>query len=169
MKNVLLDLFCGSGGWSIPALEKGWLCYGIDIVNHGYPGRFTKMSLPQNPTFLMQCRPTLVVASPPCEQFARKHLPWINSQAALDMTLLHWALTLPKIFECPVIIECSLFAKREINEPCIIAGSYALWGNVPTLMPKPPRRKESKSGKRPERRAMIEPVLAEWIISQHTT
>jgi len=60
------------------------------------------------------------------------------------------------------ITECSLFSTRHVPG-AIKLESYALWGDVPLLMPQLPRGKMAKWGMRPDIRAEIPPVLADWI------
>lgn len=160
---TLVDLFCGKGGWSKPALAAGWRCIGYDIVNHGYPGQLIQKPCPISIAEIKSHNPTAVIASPPCEEYARFHLPWIKQANRPDETLLRWAVSLQDDLECPVVIECSHFAARHV-EGARYAGSYALWGDVPILLPTIPRQKMKTSGTNAARRAMIEPILAEWII-----
>jgi len=148
------------------ALARGWHCTGIDIINRGYPGHFVEAALPLSDSHLLSYAPSLIIASPPCEEFARHHLPWLNGPTP-STALLRWAIALADRLPVPVLIECSLFAHRHIAATAI-TGSYALWGNVPALLPSVPRRKARLSGTNPAARAMIEPILADWIIEVHT-
>ena len=65
------------------------------------------------------------------------------------------------------ITECSRFAARHVPG-AIQCESYALWGDVPLLMPVLPRGKMAKSGMRPDLRAEIPPALADWIADNFT-
>jgi hypothetical protein len=169
---TLLDLFCGRGGWSEPALRAGWRCCGFDIVDHGFPGEFWRRRLPCDAWYLDSFRPSLVVASPPCEAFARECLPWgprefgrRPDELAAAVDLLRWCVSLPGVLDCPVVVECSRFAARFVPGARFV-GSCALWGDVPALLPAGlPRRKGLVSGTRDRaaRRAVIEPELASWI------
>jgi hypothetical protein len=166
-RRILLDLFCGRGGWTVPALSAGWECIGFDIADHGYPGRLVLGSLPCSIDYLKSFQPDLIVASPPCEDFARHHLPWIAGPVP-STDLLRWSIGLVGKFDCRVIVECSRFAARHVTTPrAFLVGSYALWGNYPALLPDPPRRKSRYWGTDPAKRAMIEPCLAEWIIASN--
>lgn len=157
---ILIDLFCGRGGWTVPAMSRGWKCHGFDCVDHGYPGELHLGNLPVDLQVLTDLQPDLVLASPPCEEYARHHMPWIKGPAP-DESLLRWSIGLIGRMKCPVIVECSLFAYRHVQGGRI-AGSYSLWGNVPALLPKVPRNKHRHSSA--ARRAVIEPSLAEWIM-----
>jgi len=166
MNLTLLDIFCGRGGWTRPAMLRGWRCIGIDNVDHGYPGELCLADCPLPITSLRLHDPDLVVISPPCEEFARYHLPWIAQPTKPSTALLLWSLSLVQAFDCPVIVECSRFAARHVAG-ARFTGSYALWGDLPILLPEVPRRKMRTSGTDAARRAMIHPVLSDWILSRH--
>lgn len=168
----LLDLFCGKGGWTIPALARGWTCIGYDITDFGYPGQLVRAQLPIPVPELRLHNPDLLVASPPCDEFARANLPFrdLPARAARRhdelqraIQLLQWSINLINNFDCPVIIECSRFSAKYVRPRPRFVGSYALWGNLPALMPiNIPRRKQRMSND-PTARAMIEPELSGWI------
>ena len=164
---VLIDLFCGRGGWTRAAMVRGWRCYGFDTVNHGYPGNLIERALPVDLETLIGLKPDLIVASPPCEEFARKHLPWISRCGPVDERLLRWSINLRNFTATPVIVECSKSAAREVPGARMV-GPYALWGDVPVLMPRIVGRKMKRSGLYPSARAMIPDELAGWIIEVHT-
>lgn len=166
---ILLDLFCGAGGWSKPFLALGWRCIGFDVADHGYPGELRLGALPVSPRILHELGPELVVASPPCEDFARAHLPWLRSVAYPSTHLLRWSIALGQVLRCPVIIECSKFAARHVPG-ARFCHPYALWGDVPALLPAALRSKDSRRGssrlspaERTRRAAMIDPELAGWV------
>lgn len=161
----LLELFCGRGGWSKSFHSRGWECVGVDLVDLGYPFRL----------ILADCR-TLdpdwingfdaVIASPPCEDFARAWLPWLRGDhkpkpEAID--LLRWSVAL--LDRPRRLVECSNFAAKHVAGS-IREGSFALWGDVPLLMPATARRKTKKSGLRPDLRAEIPVPLAD-IVADH--
>lgn len=164
---TLVDLFCGKGGWTTPALARGWRCIGLDITDHGYPGEFIQRALPIAADEIAAMSPTLVTASPPCEDYARFHLPWIDSRVKPDETLLRWSIGLADQLQCPVIIECSKFAARHVRGS-IKCGPYHLWGAVPALLPQVVKRKGDTPGRNPAARAQIAENLAEWIIHSFT-
>lgn len=165
MKPRVLDLFCGVGGWSKAFAARGWHCVGVDIAALGYPFEFVQADVWTLERAWIDGFDA-VVASPPCEEFARAWLPWLRGdkrpeQWALD--LLAWSVSL---CDRPGrLVECSVFGARHVPG-ALLNGSYALWGDVPVLMPRLPRGKMRKSGKRPELRAEIPPQLsgsvADW-------
>jgi hypothetical protein len=163
VRPVLLDLFCGVGGWSKAFMARGWTCVGVDIAALGYPGVFWQMDVAGlAPDLIDQFDG--VTASPPCEEFARAWLPWLRG----DHTPEKWAIDLLKwsVALCSDrqnrITECSAFAGKHVGGGQRFE-SYVLWGDVPLLMPRLPRGKAAKSGMRPELRAEIPPALANWI------
>lgn len=169
---IVLDIFCGNGGWSKAAHRNGWDTIGIDIDGRHYPGALIKTRCPVHDEVIRSIAPDAIVASPPCEEYARRHLPWLAkdrpAQLATAIELLNWAISLVGKFNCPTIIECSRFAARHVPG-ARFTGSYALWGDIPALLPQTPRRKQATSGLRPLRRAEIEPTLADWIFQTMPT
>jgi hypothetical protein len=166
----LIELFCGRGGWSKAAATLGWETIGIDIEDHGYPGQLIIKKLPMTWAELQALKPTAIIASPPCEDFARRHLPWINQQGPLDERLLRWAVSLTTQRDIPVTVECSRFAGWHVpgsrwHRP------YCFWGYTPILMPTSHHKKDTIRGSsgqttkvRAARAAEIPPELAGWIM-----
>jgi SAM-dependent methyltransferase len=164
----LLDLFCGRGGWSKSFAARGWYCVGVDIEPLGYPYEFVQCSVLELPEDFLNSFDA-ITSSPPCEDFARAWLPWLRGdqkpeQWAID--LLEWSVKLCAGKQNR-ITECSNFAAKHVPGS-LRFDSYALWGDVPLLMPHIPRRKAAKSGMRPDLRAEIPPALADWIADNYT-
>ena len=161
-RRSVLDLFCGVGGWSKAFMALGWRCVGVDTADLGYPGELLRCDVRELERAFVDSFDA-VVASPPCEEFARAWLPWLRmdkTPAPEAVSLLEWSV---KLCDRPArIVECSKFAARHVPGATLF-GSYALWGDVPALMPKLPMGKERKSGLRPELRAEIPDELSTWI------
>lgn len=159
---ALLDLFCGVGGWSKGFLRRGWRCVGVDVAAFGYPGEFIQCDVRELTRDFIDGFDA-VAASPPCEEFARASLPWLRGDGKPDeehVALLRWSVAL---CDRPNrIVECSRFATRHAPG-AVMNESYALWGDVPLLMPAFVRRKTYHSGKFPERRAEIPRGLSDCI------
>lgn len=166
---LLLDLFCGKGGWSVAALRRGWTAVGIDCQQQPrYPGRQILTRLPIRVDALINTyHPDAIAASPPCDAYARHHLPWIKGDPP-DTGLMAWSLSLIDDAPCPVIVECSRFAAWHFpgSSRC---GSLYLWGAVPTLLPTPRPHKMNTAGQNPGQRAFIPPEAADWIIESIET
>jgi len=138
---------------------------GIDIAPQPkYPGEFRQLALPVTLDELRQLDPALIVASPPCDQYARWALPWIKGPFP-DTSLLAWSIRLADYF--PAIIECNRASAR-LFPGARFCGPYALWGHLPPLLPPTTIRKQRMTGQNPAARAMIDPSLADWIIEYHT-
>jgi hypothetical protein len=170
----LLDVFCGRGGWTKAFQKRGWWCVGVDLCEQTsaeqleYPGVLMKCNaLDLTESFINSF--DAVASSPPCEEYARAWLPWLRG----DKTPADWALELLEwsVKMCNArpsrITECSRFAARHVPG-ATMHESYALWGDVPLLMPQLPRGKMAKSGMRPDLRAEIPPALADWIADNYT-
>lgn len=161
---LLLDLFCGEGGWTVAALKRGWIGVGIDAVPQPrYPGRMVLQCLPLFLHDLIDTyHPDAIVCSPPCDDYARHHLPWIKGPHP-DRLLMEWSLSLIEFAPCPVVVECSKFASWHFpgSSRC---GSLQLWGAIPALLPASPGHKMKTDGRYPGRRARIPPHVADWII-----
>lgn len=158
----LLDIFCGRGGWTKAFLKRGWHCVGVDIVDLDYPGELLlgdarELDLSFIDSF------DAVIASSPCEEFARAWLPWLRFDKTPTPEALELLLFSIKICQAKPrrLAECSKFSARHIAGAQLI-GSYAFWGDVPALMPRV-TGKEKLSGLNPARRAEIPPALADWI------
>jgi hypothetical protein len=162
----LLDLFCGVGGWSERFRARGWYCVGVDLAP--FAGRYAGDQFIQSDARALS-RSFIdsfdaVVASPPCDDFARAWLPWLRCDkqpSAEAADLLRWSVALcdrPRR-----VVECSKFAARHVPG-AVLHGSYALWGDVPLLLPElNPRHKERLTGRRPELRAKIPAPLADSV------
>ena len=76
MKPVAVDLCCGLGGWTAGLLSEGWDVIGFDIERHEYGDKrypaqlILKSILELNGYDLRAVNPSLVVASPPCQEFS---------------------------------------------------------------------------------------------------
>lgn len=160
----LLDLFCGAGGWTKAAMARGWTCTGIDIIDHGYPATLIIERLPTASALAQFGNFDAIVASPPCEQFARRHLPWIQDQQPIDERLLRYAIREAARVPCPMVVECSKFAAREVPGAWIW-NQHALWGDLPALRIEASQGKTRKTGENPAARAEIPHDLADRIIT----
>jgi len=170
MKPRLLDLFCGRGGWSKAFKRHGWYCVGVDIEDLRYPEEFLQSDVYDlTPEFIDSF--DAIVSSPPCEDFARAHLPWLRGDREPTpeaIALLEWSVKLTAA-KPNRITECSRFAAMHVPG-AIYEGSYALWGDVPLLMPqfRRARRKGVDTGKRPDLRAEIPRDMGDWIAREFT-
>ena len=80
LKPIVIDLYCGLGGWAEGFMSEGYTVIGIDNVRHdygtgGYPGQLVL----QNATTLHGSQlkhATVIVASPPCTEYSYMAMPW---------------------------------------------------------------------------------------------
>jgi len=80
LKPIVIDLYCGLGGWAEGFLSQGYTVIGIDNVRHdygtgGYPGQLVL----QDATTLHGSQfkdATVIVASPPCTEYSYMAMPW---------------------------------------------------------------------------------------------
>lgn len=152
-------MFCGRGGWSKAFAAAGWECVGVDLVALGYPFTFIQNDVRDIPPAYLE-EFDAVIFSPPCEDFARAHLPWLRGDfqpSATALGLLRWSVS--HCMQPCRLVECSRFASKHVPGAWL-RDNYALWGDVPTLLSVCPRTKMRFAGQRPDLRAEIPALLA---------
>ena len=159
MKPLAIDLFCGLGGWTEGLLAEGYEVIGFDNERHVYgEKRYPAQLVLQDVLTLHGSQfkdATLIVASPPCQEYSYMAMPWKLAKAKAAAiradTTGESLVALNRLFNaCSRIqAEASLAAGRHI--PLVIEnvrgaqpwvgrarwnfGSFYLWGDVPALMP----------------------------------
>ena len=85
MRPLMVDLFCGLGGWAEGGLTEGYDVIGFDIENHVYgEHRYPAQLVIQDVLTLhgSQFRnAALIVASPPCQEYSYMAMPWSRAKA----------------------------------------------------------------------------------------
>jgi hypothetical protein len=80
MNPLMIDLFCGLGGWAEGGIAEGFDVIGFDVERHdygtgGYPGQLMLQDV-----LTLHGRQfrnaTLIVASPPCQAYSYRAMPW---------------------------------------------------------------------------------------------
>lgn len=165
---LVVDLFCGLGGWAGGFLSEGYDVIGFDIERWPYPGQLVL----QDVLTLHGSRfkdATIIVASPPCQAYSYMAMPWARGKK-----LAAWYREDPeRVKELNALFDACFRIQREASEaaghkiPMIVEnvrgaqkwvgrarwhyGSYYLWGDVPALMPIPfkARKHGSDFSKRP--------------------
>lgn len=83
-KPLMIDLFCGLGGWAEGGLAAGYDVVGFDIERHEYGDqRYPAQMVIQDVLALdgAQFREAaLIVASPPCQEFSYMAMPWTRAK-----------------------------------------------------------------------------------------
>src|ERR1700677_4239980 len=161
---LCIDLFCGLGGWAEGFLAEGYDVVGFDIERHdygtgGYPGQLVLQDV-----LTLDGRQfrnaAVIVASPPCQGYSFRNMPWCRLMDELGPALGAWDDDggSPRGPTCNVTVFNDLFnacfrIATEANRPVVIENvrgaqdwvgpprwhfvSYYLWGDVPALMPIP--------------------------------
>jgi len=155
---VVIDLCCGLGGWSKAFLEEGWDAIGFDIERHEYgnkryPGHLVLKSILDLNGYDLRhsVNPSLIVASPPCQEFSYMAMPWKRAKqiaAALrgdgtfpegytgsrtleELTALYRAcLRIARECGCPIVLENVKGAQPWVGRAQANFGSYYLWGDI---------------------------------------
>lgn len=170
MKPLVIDLFCGLGGWSEAFLAEGYRCIGFDIERHQYGDqRYPAQLVIQDVLTLHGSQfkdAAVIVASPPCQAYSYRAMPW--NPLWCDNSRMDDDGSPPIDHRIPDVIYNDLFRacfriQREASAaagrhiPMVVEnvkgaqlwvgsarwhfGSFYLWGDVPALMPFTKERK----------------------------
>ena len=156
---IHIDLCTGLGGWKAPFEESDtWRSLGIDIredLNADVIGDIRH--LPVN------CSPTLLTMSPPCTQFSRYSMPWLDEPNP-DMSLVNACLGAvdelnPQYWVLENVRGLKQYWDRQETKRI---GPYYLWGSFPPFdVNADITGKMQVSGENPEERAKIPYQLAD--------
>jgi hypothetical protein len=163
MRPLAIDLFCGLGGWADGLIAEGYDVVGFDIERHEYgEHRYPGMLVIQDVLTLHGAQfkdAALIVASPPCQEYSYMAMPWTKAKAKAkairadasgeameNLNRLFDACFLIQREACeaagrhvPMVVENVLGAQPWVGRSRWNFGSFALWGDVPALMPIPAR------------------------------
>lgn len=169
---LVIDLFCGLGGWSEAFIAEGYRPVGFDIEAHdygsgGYPGELVLRdirSLTGAELVKQYGVPAVIVCSPPCQEFSYMAMPWSKAKEKRRKILSDQAerVRLTDLFnQCfriqrevseaaghyvPMVVENVRGAQEWVGKARWNYGSYYLWGDVPALMPITISRRKTKVG-----------------------
>jgi hypothetical protein len=144
---LVIDLFCGLGGWAEGFLAEGYHCRGYDIEAHdygtgGYPGELIRRDV--RSITGEECKDAaVIVASPPCQAYSYRAMPWRRAKALPppDNTLFNECFRIQREASeaaghyIPLIVENVRGAQKWVGRARWNYGSFYLWGDVPALMP----------------------------------
>ena len=149
---LAVELFCGTFGWSHGWLARGGRAVGFDIEHLPHHG-----PVPEGASLVLQDVRTLdgaqlrdaslILASPPCQEFSWRAMPWKKAREApppeLGMELFAACFRIQREASAaagrhiPLVVENVRGAQKWVGRAPYHFGSFYLWGDVPALMPKP--------------------------------
>lgn len=147
MKPLAIDLFCGLGGWTEGLLAEGYNVVGFDIEQHVYGEHRYPAQLVLQDVLTLHGRQfkdaTLIVASPPCQAYSYRAMPWKRAKALPppSNTLFEACFRIQREAEessgrpIPMVVENVCGAQKWVGRARWHYGSFYLWGDVPALMP----------------------------------
>lgn len=165
MKPLAVDLCAGLGGWTDGLLVEGWDVVGFDIERHQYgahkyPSQLVLQDIRTINGRQFKGKISLIVASPPCQKYSYMAMPWSKAKALAAWyrdqehperivelnELFNACQRIAKEAECPIVIENVRGAQPWVGRAKWMFGSFALWGDVPALMPVTTSRRAMKQG-----------------------
>lgn len=144
---LAIDLFCGLGGWTEGLLAEGYEVIGFDIEPHEYGDlRYPAQLVLQDVRTLhgrQFADSALIVASPPCQAYSWRAMPWKAAKAAPPPSneLFDACFRIQREAceaagrHIPMVVENVRGAQKWVGRARWHYGSYYLWGDVPALMP----------------------------------
>ena len=156
-KPLMIDLYCGLGGWASGGISEGYFVVGFDIERHDYGTGGYPAELVLQDVLTLHGRQfkdaALIVASPPCQEFSYMAMPWSKAKAK-ERDLLEGRddpKRLTALFDAcfriqreaceaaghfiPLVVENVRGACKWVGRSRWNYGSFHLWGDVPPLMP----------------------------------
>lgn len=138
---IVLDLYCGLGGWATGFLETGNRVIGYDIADfrNEYPGWFIKTDLL---TFSNFPHAEVIVASPPCTDFSKASFPktWKSVQR-YPPDLESAKRLFYRVYQIVDLVKPSYYiienvrgAQEYVGKAKMHIGSRYFWGNFPLFM-----------------------------------
>lgn len=159
---LAIDLFTGLHGWSEGLVAEGFRVVGFDLedmcAQFGQPRPEYVQLVLQDALTIHGSQfkdATLIVASPPCQEYSYMAMPWSlakkrqaeyldGTRDVKDLTALFDACFRIQREACeaagrhiPMVVENVRGAQKWVGRAKWNFGSFYLWGDVPALMPNP--------------------------------
>ena len=144
---LMVDLFCGLGGWAEGGIAEGYFVIGFDIERHEYDGlKYPGALVLQDVMTLDGAQfkdAALIVASPPCQAYSYRAMPWSRVKALPppDNALFEACFRIQREAceaagrHIPMVVENVRGAQKWVGRARWNFGSFYFWGDVPALMP----------------------------------
>lgn len=144
---LVIDLYCGLGGFSKGFLAEGYRAVGFDNERHdygtgGYPGQLVLQDVLTLHGSQFKGA-AVIVASPPCQAYSYRAMPWKRAKALPPPSneLFDACFRIQREASeaagrhIPMVVENVRGAQPWVGKAKYHYGSYYLWGDVPALMP----------------------------------
>ena len=145
---LCIDLCAGLGGVAEGFLAADYDVVGYDIADHGYPGRLIIQDVREVESIVAQWQGqdiTVLWASPPCQEFTVRDLPWgrVKDLPPPDLSIVNACREIarrlkPRVF----VLENVRGAQPWIGRAPLHRGPYYFWGDVALI----PECQEMKIG-----------------------
>jgi hypothetical protein len=134
------------GGWTEGLLAEGYRVVGFDVERHVYgDARYPAQLVIQDVLTIhgAQFKSALIVASPPCQAYSYRAMPWKRAKALPppDNSCSRRAFGFSgkrarrRGGSFPLVVENVCGAQKWVGRAKWHFGSFYLWGDVPALMP----------------------------------
>ncbi len=166
---TVIDLCCGSGGWSAAFVRLGYRAIGFDVRRwkcYPFPGEMVLCDIRDLEGWRFRGA-TCIVASPPCTEFSQAKWPPVLRPS---LELVHACIRFSCDARAPLVLENVHRLQKFLGPARHHFGKWYLWGDgVPTLLPAGPRWKDrSKMHHRsPVLRARVPDELATAVALFH--
>lgn len=151
---LVIDLFCGLGGWTKGFLAEDWDAVGFDIERHQYGDKQYPAQLVLQDVLTLdgrqfRGRADMIVASPPCQRYSYMAMPF--NRGRREASWLRWDRDSPlghreefeqlnalfnacfriaREAELPLVVENVKGAQPWVGRAQANFGSYYLWGDI---------------------------------------
>lgn len=137
MRPLCIDLCCGLGGWARGFLDAGYDVIGFDVEILPYPGHLVLQDVRTLDGRRFRGA-TVIVASPPCQEFSRLTSQWTRAVANPnpDLSIVEACRRIANEARVPLVLENVKGAQPFLGRSEWRYGSQYLWGDgVPLLRP----------------------------------